>query len=158
MSFWSPMNWPSFHLLIDALQPHAATVEQALLAEMQAAMPEQFDKINKRLSAANHQQLRDARWKRQSMAAVVLVQLGFGDRVWSLLEFSANPSLRSFVMSIIWANSGPTTTRSLAACRSRTEVTVRRALIQSLGKLDPALIAPADRDRITQQLQMLYVD
>ncbi len=47
-----------FSLLIAALKPHAATVRQQLLDEMQAAMPAELDKTNDQLSEAD-QQLRD---------------------------------------------------------------------------------------------------
>ncbi|MDB4680156.1 MAG: hypothetical protein P8M30_00505 [Planctomycetaceae bacterium] len=76
-------------------------------------MPAELDKANENLRAED-QQLRDTHWQRQSLAAVTLVQLGFGDEVWSLLEFTPNPSLRSF---IIWASSRNTTTITAAICR-----------------------------------------
>ncbi len=145
-----------FDLLIVPLERHAASIKPALIAEMQAEMPEQFEKINKQLSASS-QQLRDAHWKRQAMAAVVLVHLGFGDQVWSLLEFTPDPSLRSFVIHHL-GKLGTDHNTLAARLQAESEVSVRRALIQSLGGLDAALIAPADRHRITQQLQRLYVD
>ena len=55
-----------FTPLIAALKPHAATVKQRLLTEMQAAMPVQLAKTNDQLSEED-QQLRDAHWKRQSL-------------------------------------------------------------------------------------------
>lgn len=141
--------------IIEALTPHAATVKQPLLTQIQAAMPIQLAKNNDQLSEED-QQLRDAHWKRQSLAAVALVHLGFGDDVWSLLTFSPDPSLRSFI--ILYLGKLGTNPNTLAARLDKeTEVSIRRALIQSLGGLDVASILPADRSRIVSQLQALYV-
>ena len=61
------------------------------------ALPAALDETNNQLSAED-QRLRDTHWKRQSMAAVTLVHLGFSDEVWPLLKFTSRPSLRSFII------------------------------------------------------------
>lgn len=144
-----------YSLLTEALKPHSAAVKRPLLTEMQAAMPIHLAKTNEQLSEED-QQLRDAHWKRQSLAAVALVHLGFGDDVWSLLKFSPDPSLRSFVIHHL-GKLGSNHNTLAARLELETEVSIRRALIQSLGGLDVASILPADRGRIVSQLQALYV-
>lgn len=145
-----------FSLLIAALKPHAATAHQRLLDEMQAAMPAELDKTNDQLSEAD-QQLRDNLWKRQSLAAVTLVQLRLGDEVWSLLEFTPNPSLRSYIIHHL-CKLGTDHNTLAARLQMDTEVSIRRALIQSLGGLVSARIPSADRIRIASQLQALYIN
>jgi len=141
--------------LVEALKPHAATVKRPLLTEKQVAMPVNLAKTNDQLSEGD-QQLRDAHWKRQSLAAVTLVHLGYGDEVWSLLKFSPDPSLRSFIIHHL--RKLETNHDTLAArLEMETEVSIRRALIQSLGGLDSARIPPAERRRIAERLQSLYV-
>jgi serine/threonine protein kinase len=144
-----------FSLLVTALKPQAAAVHQQLLDEMQAAMPAELDKTNDQLSEEN-QQLRDAHWKRQSLAAVTLVHLGFGDEVWSLLEFSPNPSPRSYIIHHL-GKLGTDHNTLAARLQIESEVSIRRALVQSLGGLDEAMIPVSDRNRIAEQLVMLYV-
>ena len=145
-----------FSLLIAVLKPQAAAVHQQLLDEMQAVMPDQLAKTNAHLSE-NDQQLRDDHWKRQSLAAVTLVHLGYADEVWSLLTFSPDPSLRSLVIHHL-GELGTDHITLAARLKMESEVSIRRALIQSLGGLDSARIPPADRHRIVEQLQTLYVN
>ena len=145
-----------FSPIIEALTPNAATVKKPLLTEMQAAMPDHLATNRDQLSEEN-QQLRDAHWKRQSLAAVTLVQLGYGDVVWSLLKFSPDPSLRSFIIHHL-GKLGTNHNILAARLEKETEVSIRRALIQSLGGLDVASIPPVDRSQIAQQLQALFVN
>ena len=141
--------------LVEALKPYAAAVKQPLLNEMQADMPVHLARTNHQLSE-DDKQLRDAHWKRQSLAAVALVHLGYRDEVWSLLKFSPDPSLRSFIIHHL-GKLGTDHQTLAARLESETEVSIRRALIQSLGGLDSARIPPADRRRIAERLQSLYV-
>jgi serine/threonine protein kinase len=150
--------------LVEALKPHVATVAQSLLSEMQAAMPVHLAKTNPSVFtsgnpgqlSAGDQQLRDAHWKRQSLAAVTLVQLGHDGAVWPLLKFSPNPSLRSFI--IIHLGKLGTDHNTLAArLEMENEVSIRRALIQSLGGLDSTRIPATDRRRIAERVQWWYV-
>lgn len=145
-----------YSLLMEALRPHAAAVKQPLLREMQAAMPVQLARNNDQLSKGD-QQLRDAHWQRQSLAAVTLVHLGYGDAVWSQLTFSPDPSLRSFVIHHL-GKLGTDHNTLAARLEMETEVSIRRALIQSLGGLDASRIPSADRSRIAERLQSLYVN
>lgn len=145
-----------FSPLLAALQPHVDNVRQRLLDALQAALPVELDKINEQLSEKD-QQVRDAHWKRQSLAAVILVQLGCGDAVWPLLKFTPNPSLRSYIIHFLGKLR---TNHNTLAGRLQTEldVSIRRALIQSLGGLDASSIPPADRRRISKVLQTSYVN
>jgi len=145
-----------FSALIAALKPHAATVRKRLIDETRAIVPAELDKANRQLSEADRQ-LRDDHWKRQSLAAVTLVQLGFGEDVWSLLEFTPNPSLCSCIIHHLGALG--TDHNTLATrLQMESEVSIRRALIQSLGGLDVEIVPPKDRNRIAEQLKSLYIN
>lgn len=151
-------EWAEFALLIAPLRHHNETIHQRLLDEMQAMMPVELDKNNDQLSDADEQRrLRDAHWKRQSLAAVALVHLGLGDEVWPLLRFTANPSLRSFVIHQL-GKLGTDHNVLAARLEFEADVSIRRALIQALGGLDAAGIPPTDRTRIVEHLQELYLN
>jgi hypothetical protein len=142
--------------LVEALKPHAAAVKQQQFTELQAVMPVELAKSNDQLSETD-QQRRDARWRRQSLAAVTLVHLGYGDEVWPLLRFSPDPSLRSFI--IHYLGKLVTNANLLAAhLEIEQEVSIRRALVQGLGGLDSSFISPTDRNKIVMQLQSLYAN
>jgi len=149
-------GFAEFSFLATALKSHAETVHPRLQQEMRRAMPAELDKANDDLSSVDRQ-LRDAHWKRQSLIAALLVHLGFGDEVWPLLEFSPNPSLRSFLIHQLGKLG---TDHNALAARLQTErkASIRKALIQCLGGLDSASILATDRSRISQQLQTLYVN
>lgn len=145
-----------FSPLLASLQSHAAAMRQRLLDELQAVMPDKLDKSNIQLSDVD-QHPRDAHWKRQSLSAVVLVQLGFGDAVWPLLKFTPNPSLRSYIIHHL--GKLETNHNTLVGClQTESDVSIRRALIQSLGGLNAEYIPPVDRNRIAERLQTFYVN
>jgi serine/threonine protein kinase len=149
-------DYSEFSPLIAALQPHAATVQQELLDEMTAVMPDRLFKTNDKLKP-EEQSPRDAHWQRQSMAAVTLVHLGRGDEVLPLLKLSPNPSLRSLLIHDL-ARMRTNHNRLAAGIELERDATIRQALIQSLGGLNAALVPPKDRSRIAKQLQILYVE
>jgi serine/threonine protein kinase len=145
-----------FSLLFTALKPHAAKSRERLLDELQAVLPAELDKTNDQLSEPN-QQLRDNHWSRQSLAAVTLTHLGFGDEVWSRLEFTPHPSLRSFIIHHL-GKLGTDHNTLAARLQIESDVSVRRALVQSLGGLAVEPIPITERNRIADQLAALYVN
>jgi hypothetical protein len=149
-------EYAEFSPLFAALKPHAATVKQQLLGEMQALTPANLAKGDAQVSD-DQVVRRDAFWKRQSIAAVTLVNLGHSEDVWSLLKFTPDPTLRSLIIHHLGKFRSD---HNALAARLETEsdVSIRRALIQSLGGLEPSLITPTVRDRIAAQLQWLYVN
>lgn len=149
-------EFAEFSPLMEALKPHAVKVRERLLVEMHSAMPAELNNTSEQLSEAG-QQVRDTHWQRQSLAAVTLVQLGFADEVWSLLEFTPDPSLRSYVIHHLGKLR---TDHNTLASRLQidSEVSIRRALIQSLGGLDVELVPHKDRQYIAEQLATLYVN
>jgi hypothetical protein len=135
-----------FSVLVDALQAHSADVKQRLLDEMLSPLP----------AKPSVQKLND-HWKRQSLAAVALVQLGFGKNVWPLLRFKTNPSLRSYIIHHL-GTLGTDLNVLADQLSNEPDFSIRRALIQSLGGLDASLIPPIDRTRIAEQLSTLYLE
>jgi serine/threonine protein kinase len=138
-------EFAEFSPLIDALRPHAAAIHDSLFEEIRAAAPDDATFFE-----------RNAHWKRQSIAAVTLVYLGRGDDVWPLLKFTPDPSLRSFTIHHL-GKLGADPKALAARLQVETDVSIRRALIQSLGGAGAARISPADRTRIAAQLQAMYV-
>ncbi len=134
-----------FTPLIAALRTHSENVKQQLVDEMHAAMPE---------NPTTDQ--RDAHWKRKSIAAVTLAQLGFGEMVWPMLAFTPDPSLRSFIIEHL-GKLGTDHNALAARLRAEDDVSIRRALIQALGGLEVGQVSVADRDRIASLLRQLYV-
>jgi formylglycine-generating enzyme required for sulfatase activity len=144
--------WP----LVAALRPYSAAVRQPLIAELMAPIPGQLAKFDDHFSEEEQLQ-RDALWKRRALAAVAIVQLGAGNDVWPRLELTPDPSLRSFIIYHFGKLRADHHTLAVRL-ESESNVSIRRALIQSLGGLEATVIPPADRNRIAGQLKALYVN
>ena len=132
-----------FMPLLHALRPHAAIVKQQLTDELQTEMPETVA------------EQREAQWQRQSLAAATLVHLGHDDVVWPHLKFTTDPSLRSF---IVYHLKKLKVGHRLLADRleHESDVTIRRALVQCLGGIEPEEIPSEDLARISEHLRTLF--
>ena len=89
-----------FSLLIDTLRPDSSVVHQQLLTETLSEIPAEMEGPGDR-PQHGRQQLQNARWKRRALAAVSLIELGFDDEIWTLLQMSSDPSLRSFMIKYL---------------------------------------------------------
>ncbi len=97
----------------------------------------------------------DVTEKRQSVAAATLVSLGHAERVWPLLASSSDPSLRSHIIDML-RKLAPDSETIAARLRIETDVSIRRALIQSLGLDEPALVPTEIHEEMTGYLTLLY--
>lgn len=135
-----------FSVLSEALRPHWDEVEPELVGLMKA-------RPARTLTLPERRQ----HWKRQSLAAATLLQLGDGRGVWPLLTFSPDPSRRSYIIHHL----GKLQVNHQALARRleiEPEVSVRRALIQSLGGQRAELLAPTDRERAVERMRDAYVN
>ncbi len=142
--------------LVGALKPQSAVVQKQLRNELSTHMPSKLDKSNDQLSN-EEESIRDARWKRQALAAVTMVHLGFEEDVWPLLKLTDNPSLRSLVIHYL-GELGTNPNILATRLNLEEEASTRRALIQSLGGLDISQIQDSDRKRIVEQLKAIYAN
>ena len=131
------------------------------------------------------EQAKDELAERQARAAVALVRLGHADEVWPLLQHSADPRLRSFIVN--WLNPLGADPKAIAAeldrldsslataeraeCRGRMrrprheamdailfhpETSTRRALILALGTYGTEGLSPGEREPLIAKLLDLY--
>jgi formylglycine-generating enzyme required for sulfatase activity len=95
--------------------------------------------------------------KRQANVAVALLVMGRGDKVWPLLKHSPDPTLRSFLIERL--GSGGVAPKDLVARLGREpEVSVRRAILLSLGGYGLDRLPQAERDNLVPGLVPLYQD
>jgi formylglycine-generating enzyme required for sulfatase activity/tRNA A-37 threonylcarbamoyl transferase component Bud32 len=98
---------------------------------------------------------RDRLARRQARAGVVLFQLGQTEPVWPLLRHSADPSRRSYLLHALgWLRSDPGPL--LRRLETETDVSVRRALILSLGEFDQRQLPAAQRQAVVTHLLRWY--
>jgi len=93
--------------------------------------------------------------KRQANAAVVLVRMNQPEKVWQLLKHSPDPRARSYLIHRI----GPLGVDSriiIKRLEAEPDITIRRALILSLGEFDEKALFLVDRTAWLPKLQEMY--
>ena len=114
--------------------------------------------------------------ERQARAAVALVRLGHSGDVWPLLQHSADPRLRSFIVNWLYplgadpkqiaaefdrldslaSHHAPPATPKMDAILFHTETSARRALILALGTYGAEALSPGEREPLVARLLDLY--
>jgi len=99
--------------------------------------------------------VRDALAKRQSEAATALLQLGQHELVWPLLRHSPDPSLRSYLIRAL-GRAGVSPEALIQRLEIEPEVSVRRALILSLGEFTDEQLPTDKREPLVARLLRMY--
>src|SRR5262249_16849572 len=114
--------------------------------------------------------------ERQARAAIALVRMGKAEETWPLLEHSADPRLRRFIinwLSPLGANPGILTAQLdrrpasakltpapgqplMDAVLFHPETSIRRALIQAIGTYGTEGLSPGKRETLIGKLLDLY--
>jgi serine/threonine protein kinase/formylglycine-generating enzyme required for sulfatase activity len=98
---------------------------------------------------------RETRAKRQANAAVALLRMNQPAKVWPLLKHSPDPRVRSYL--IHWLSPlGADATAILKQLDLEPDVTIRRALLLSLGEFGQDALPLAARSALLPKLQALY--
>jgi hypothetical protein len=93
--------------------------------------------------------------KRQAHAAVALIKMGPPEKVWPLLKHGPDPSLRSYLIHRL----GPFGANSQAIIQrlsKEPDVTIRRALVLSLGEFTKMVWADEEPKVATKDLQEIF--
>jgi hypothetical protein len=93
--------------------------------------------------------------KRQANAAVALLKLNQPEKVWPLLKHGPDPRVRSYLshrFGPLGADAGIIAKR----LDEESDVTIRRALILSLGEFDEEKLSPDARKYLLPKLQQIY--
>jgi len=97
----------------------------------------------------------DRFYKRQANAAVALIRMGRTDKSWSLLKHSPDPSLRSYLVHRL-GPLGYDPGSLIAKLDQESDVSIRRALILSIGEAQGGRLWSADQIEWTTKLLNLY--
>ncbi len=99
--------------------------------------------------------VRDGLWKRQANAAVCLLGFDEQERVWPLLEYSENPSLRSFIIDRL-ARLGANYRILADRLERESAPSIRQALILALGEFDAGKLSEQERRTLVKKLSAFY--
>ncbi len=95
--------------------------------------------------------------RRQANAAVALLRLGREQKVWPILQHRPDPRTRSYLIHRL----GPLDAdpnQILAQLDLQNEVSIRRALIHTLGEFSEHQLSTVGRERLTPRLLDLYAN
>ena len=94
---------------------------------------------------------------RQASIGTALMVMGKSEKVWRLLKHSADPTSRSFLMERL-APAGVDPKILLTRLEYEKEVSVKRAILLSLGEFGLDRLTPAERRNYWPRLLQLYQD
>jgi serine/threonine protein kinase/formylglycine-generating enzyme required for sulfatase activity len=99
--------------------------------------------------------VRDGLWKKQASAAVCLLGFSEQERVWPLLKYSENPSLRSFIIDRL-ARLGADYRILFDRLEQESDPLIRQALILALGEFDAGKLSEQERGTLVNKLSAFY--
>jgi serine/threonine protein kinase/formylglycine-generating enzyme required for sulfatase activity len=111
--------------------------------------------LDKRLGDVGDETAKEKLAKRQANAAVALLRMDPSATVWPLLKHSEDPRVRSYLIHRL----GPMGVEAgtiIKRLHKESDITIRRALILSLGEIKPETWPPDERDSFTAELQRFY--
>jgi hypothetical protein len=140
-------------LLLDADPEDYRQFISLLKKHSQAAVPLLLEEINR--PVPSEEAPADRTVRRQAHAAVALLQLGRFEPVWPLLRHSPDPSRRTYLIHDL-GQLDATPSLLIERLRTETNVSVRRALILSLGEFDSTELSQHERESLVPQLLDWY--
>jgi formylglycine-generating enzyme required for sulfatase activity len=143
--------------LLDAPPSEAGVITRMLIdyGQIDRGLPILQAELDKQPAPDSGEDAKEALAKRRANAAVALARMGQGEPVYPLLKHSADPRIRSYIIS--WLNTDGTETHSLIERLTvEKDISCRRALLLSLGGCPVAQLDPSDRDALLPQLLDWY--
>jgi formylglycine-generating enzyme required for sulfatase activity len=111
--------------------------------------------VDKKLPADAKNDAKEKLAKRQANAAAALLRLNVPDKVWPLLQHSPDPRVRSYPIHR-FSPLGADASALVKRLEEEPDVTIRRALILSLGEFDEQGLPLDARQRLLPRLQEIY--
>jgi eukaryotic-like serine/threonine-protein kinase len=144
-----------FDLLADSADFQFPVIFQSLALRKDDAVRIAQAEIRKQSPERATDDEKDLLAKRQANAGVLLFRLGATESLWPLLKFAPDPRVRSYVIN--WLSPlGADPQPILERLDSEPDVTIRRALVLSLGQFTDAQLPPARRQPLIEKFVALY--
>jgi len=144
-------------LLMDADDKQFAVIYPKLRAHGERGLPEVASEIDKNLppDLPSSDERREKLAKRQANAAVALLKMNRPEKVWPLLVHSPEPRVRSYLIHR-FGPLGIDAAVLVDRLEGEADVTIRRALLLSLGEYSQKDLAPDTLKTLLPKLQEMY--
>lgn len=144
-------------LLMDADGKRFAVIFPKFKVLGEQGLPVLTSEINRKLPADANPEAKEKLAKRQANAAVALLLMNQSDKVWPHLKHSPDPTLRSYLIERLGPG-GVYPRVLIARLEQEQEVSVKRAILLSLGGFDLDRLSLAERRSHLPLLLQLYRD
>jgi len=144
-------------LLMDADEKQFAAIFPKFTAQSEKGVPTLAAEIDRKLPATmpSSDDHKEKLAKRQANAAVALLRLNQPAKVWPLLQHAPDPRTRSYLIHRL-SPLGADPAAIIARLDMEPDISIRRALILSLGEFGDQAITPEQRKPLVAKLQDLY--
>jgi formylglycine-generating enzyme required for sulfatase activity len=142
-------------LLLDADEKQFVVLYPKYKDQGEATRRVLYAEVDKQLPADAKGDEKEKLAKRQANAAVALLRLGQGEKVWPLLRHSPDPRARSYLIHRL-GPMGADARTVVQQLEDETEVTIRRALVLSLGEYGDKVFEPSEQDQLLDKLRNWY--
>ncbi len=146
-------------LLMDADEKQFAVIYPKFKEQVEEGLPVLTVEIDKKLPSElpSSDKMREELAKRQANAAAALLRMGQQEKVWKLLKRTPpdDPRVRSYLihrLSPLGVEAGAV----LRRLDEEPDVTIRRALLLSLGEYDETGLSPEARQGVLPKLRDIY--
>jgi len=144
-----------FDLLADAADFQFPVLFEKLAAHKTEAVALADQELGKRPPPTASEDQKELLAMRQANAAVALLRLGTPERVWPILKQSPDPRVRSYVVHWLSWRGGDLQT-IFQRLDAESDVTIRRALVLTLGQFTEAQLFTALRQPLFEKLLTVY--
>ena len=142
-------------LQMDADEKQFQTIFARLKDCAVAVLPGLVAEVDRRVAVDTTNEAKERLAKRQANAAVALLRLDQPGKAWDLLKQRKDPRARSYLIHR-FAPLGADPAAIVRQLDAEPDITVRRALILSLGEFDQKRWAPAELTALTEKLLLMY--
>jgi formylglycine-generating enzyme required for sulfatase activity len=144
-------------LLLDADEKQFAVIYPKFKDQGEQGLPVLTGEIDKKFPSdlPSSDEKREKLAKRQANAAVALLRMNQPAKVWPLLKHSPDPRMRSYLIHRL-APLGAEAGAIIKRLDEEPDLTIRRALLLSLGEFGETELPPAARQALLPKVQDIY--
>jgi hypothetical protein len=142
-------------LLMEADEKQFAVIYPKFRDQGEQGLPVLTGEIDRKLPLDAKDEAKEKLAKRQANAAVALLRMNQPAKVWPLLKHSPDPRVRSYLIHRL-SPLGADARAIVNRLEQEADLTIRRALLLSLGEYGEKEFSPDDRKALLPKLQDVY--
>jgi serine/threonine protein kinase/formylglycine-generating enzyme required for sulfatase activity len=147
--------WMLADLLMDADDKQFAVIYPKFKEQAERGLSVVTDEIDRKLPPDAKDDAKEKLAKRQANAAVILIRMNQTEKAWPFLRHSSDPRARSYLIHRLYPL-GADAGAIIKQLDNEFDITIRRALLLSLGEYCEKAFSPDARKALLPNLQEMY--